>query len=322
MATYDPRVLARRIDDLSEQLCRWSMTASSVMEASDLLHRNIIEVLDRVEHRMGVLSSHVQDEEIRLNEVDQAVRIADVTCSSSLAEARSIHSEAVNLQDTAQRSHDHWHNELEQATEWQARAEDRFNTAMLDYEAACGALEAAKSELRSAQSRLSACRVNPRADCSSLEYAVVVARNAVYAGEAWVAQSHNELESAREEVDRAIKRVQCCTQAVRYVVEAVSSAAAGIAYSEHACNSSERSIEHTRAAFQRLTEARRLAIFERNALEAMQIHVRGAQLHAREAEVAHQRAESDEDIAQSYFYAGRHELTQKIDQLEDLNRIL
>ncbi|MBK9926323.1 MAG: hypothetical protein IPP66_13665 [Anaerolineales bacterium] len=321
MSSYNPRIVAQALDDLQEEIARWSSIASDTLTSATEFQRHAKEAVDRALHNAAILLDRAKDDQDHVQNVVSSVASLLEKCVVAKNTAHQTLTEAQRVLREAHSTLQLWQGELEKALAWLARANARLAAAITEYERALSALRSAEWSLSSAESRLYNCRNDKdRNNCSSEEAAVSRARGEVAYARNWVRAAEVEVTAAKEEVAQAKARVACCEKAVSLSEQAVNLAQEGESSSIEALNSAERSLESVQAAKRLVQVAQSEVTSEVESAESMMTDTQAAQALTDEAAYHLRMADSAEDSAQIYSASVQKELEHRSQQLYELNR--
>ena len=321
MSTHDPRIVAQALEDLENELTRWSSIASDMLATATDTQRHAKEAVDRALHNAAIMLDRAKDDEESVEKVMSSVAASIETCTNATTTAQDTLKESQTALEESNATLQKWHLELEKALAWLARAEARLEKAIQEFERARSALKSAERNLWSAESRLRNCQNDEnRRDCSGEAAAVRRAIAKVADAQQWVEVAYQEVIAAKEEVERAKARVACCKKAVALSTEAVNLAQESVSTATQAVNSAERSLEFAHAAERLVRMAQEKMLAEIESAENMMTETKTAQEFTDNAAIHLQNADNAENTAQTYATSMRLELGYRIQQLLDLNR--
>jgi hypothetical protein len=320
MTATDPHVLIQALEDLDDELSRWSAQARNTTIEARHEYELGRELANQLLHRAAIASYQAGEDR-------QTVDLAEgelAKLTDRCKEAQAIAESTVLAAETARRSavdtRDEWDAELRKAQEWLARARRRLEIALQEEARAAATLRDAESNLARAESRLRSCQSDKnRRECNSevsaVNYAAAQVRQCLAEYELAVA----ERMAAQEEVAAAEARVACCDLALGTADTAVALAQRAVEAGELGLASAERSLELARAAETWLTEAREHLDEETEAAEEALAQAHLASSAADDAYNELRQADYASDNAQQACSDVRRELDARVDQLRQFN---
>jgi hypothetical protein len=317
----DPRVLMVALEDLIQEIARWSAAASQTLASATYFQSQAKEAVDRAYHRAAVIVDEAQKDEERIASIMSQVTEVVGRTEAGTADAHQTLGQAQRDRADSSATLQHWEDQLAQALAWLDRARHRLALAIAERERARRAVEQARYNLSLAESRLRGCQNDKnRSDCFGEARAVDVAEEAVREAGRWLDIAEIEVSAAEEEVEAAEARVRCCSRAVQFANEAVDVADEEFVYAEKAVNAVERSSEFARAAEQnaRAAEVQIAEVME--LVRQMQVLVGDAVASAENAATHLLEADRLEESAQRFGQAGRRELEYRIGHLREFNK--
>jgi exonuclease VII small subunit len=320
MSNYDPRVIAQVLDDLQDQLDRWSSIASEMLTAATDGQRQTEETVGRSLHKAAVIWDRAKGDEEKVLEVVSSVMVVVEKCNTAKNIANQTILEARKVLENAKTTLAIWQAEFEKALAWLTQAEARLTKAIREYERAQRALQSAEWDLSSAEARYRDCISDKeRSNCYSESAAVSSAQAAVARARQWVRVAEQEVAIAKEEVGQAKARVACCQKAVALATQAVSLSKEGESNAIQAINSAERSLEFAKAAERLVLEVQGKVFAEIDNAESAMAETHAAQSLTDEAALHLRAADTAENTAQLYCITVRKELENRVQLLYELN---
>lgn len=321
MSSYDPRIVAQALEDLEDELTRWSSTASDMLTTSEDTQRHANEAVDQALHNAAITVDKAENDKERVNTaLSHADSIAD-KCSVAKDDSHNTLAKAQSALSVANATLQKWEAELQKALAWLARAETRLAKAIQELDSAITALRRAESDLNRAKARYRSCMNDKeRRNCNGEANAVNRAQAQVIYAQQRVRTAELEVAAAKEEVRQAKARVNCCKQAVSYSSQAVAIAKESESSASQAVNFAERSLEFSFSVRQLVNVAEKNMLAEIDAAENMMVQARASQELTDAASVDLNKADVAENTAQTYSKSVRQELRHKIRQLIDLNK--
>jgi exonuclease VII small subunit len=322
MSSYDPRVIAQALEDLTSEMDRWSSVAGDMLATATETQRHAEEAIDRAWHQAAITIDRATEDEESVQKALSAVDdVLENKCIPAIRSAHQTLKEAHGILSKAEATLQKWEAELEKALAWLARAEARLAKAIAELERARAALRDAEWELSRAKDRYDACMSDRnRRNCNSEAAAVAKAAAEVVRAQQWVSAAKEEVRAAKEEVELARARVACCQQAVACSTQAVNLAQESVAAAAQAVNSAERSLDFARAAKNFVGDAQKEMIAESEAAENMMLATRVAQEFTDNAAAHLRTADQAENAAQLYALSLRKEMEYRVHWLYELNR--
>ena len=321
MSSYDPRVIAIALEDLSQEMLSWSARAAQTLDSTSYIQRQAKEAAERAFHRASVLFDEAQQDEEHVHNAIAAVDALMGECQNGRNVAADTLRQAEEVLREATSTLEYWEDELAKALAWLARAEARLERAIAEYNEALRAFEYAKSALERAHSRYQSCLNDKnRSNCNSEASDVNSAQDALRSAAYRLQLAQEEVNAARAEVAAARARVQCCTNAVEYATNAVNIASAAESEAQQALNSAERSLEFAQAAEQSTLVAKEKVSQEVAAAEQTLAVTRAAMSTTDDAATRLAAADAAEESAQRYALGAGHELEHKLQLLYQINR--
>jgi DNA repair exonuclease SbcCD ATPase subunit len=333
MGILNPRKLILILEDLQEELMRWSTRASEMLETANYTQRLSQEQVDREHHRAGVMIDRAIEDRYAVDDMQAKVNSLLSSCHEAKQQAHKTLKEVNISWNQAQKTHSHWQTELDYALNWLDQAEQRVVEAQAELRAAEIHLSNAKSSLANAIQALQNCRNSGYSytdsngytrhyvpDCSSYEQAVRQAEEKVLHAERRLEAAIKELKAALAELERAKRRVACCQTAVGHTKQAVNLAEHAQERADLAVNAAERSLEHAEAAQRTVLIADEKATEEEDEAHMMMRDVTDAQSFTSEAQSQLRNADRFEESTQRLVVITQSELTRRVDQLYEFNR--
>jgi chromosome segregation ATPase len=313
-------VLVQALEDLQEELRRWSSAASDAIRVAEHKQRHGQENVRQMMHRTAIaLDQALQDQ---YDHDSLAVTLQELLerCTEGKRGCAATRAEAVNVLGRARATLAHWEQQLAAALEWLARAEHRLQLALEDLNAAQAELQSAEYELDSAISAYNRCIDDQnRKDCSGPRSRVERAEARVHAAQAWVYRAQAEVQAARHEVALARARVACCREAVSYSQQAVQVAQSAFSNAEFAVNAAERALEFAFASQRFLTSAQEEINLEKLAAQDSQNQALEAEARTEESRLYFINADLRETEGQRYATGARYRLSEKAEILRDFD---
>jgi len=320
MNTYDPRIVVQSLEDLQDEITRWSSAASDTLASATTSQMHAQESVDRILHKAAIVKDRAENDKLLVESSISRVEETIERGSTAVVTAKETLQDAQNRLNIASSTLDKWQAELYEALAWLERAEARLAKAVDDLERARNALRQAEWELRTAEARLRNCQNDPnRHNCSGEAAAVNRARLAVIQAKNWVVVAEQEVIAAKEEVERAKKRVACCRKAVALSTEAVKIAQESIASANQALNFAERSLELAHTAERFVLSAQKNMLLETEQANNMLSEAQAAQSLSDNAANYLSQADRAEEAAQRYASSVKTELDYRIQQLRNFN---
>lgn len=325
MGELNPGRLAVILEDLQEEIVRWTTVAGDTIHAASYAQRYAEEQVIQTLHRAYMVENNATQDMASVKEVDGRLQVLFSKCQ----EAKELSYHALEKGETllvkAEEVLAYWQSELVYALAWMEQAKDRVYAAERELEAAQSDLRWAKSELADAERALNDC-LNYRddrgrgRDCSGARSRVRQAQAAVNAAVDRVQAAEIELIDARAELARAQARVRCCQIAVENATGAVNTAREAVSRANMAVNAAERSLESAMAGQRFFAQALRKAQEEEEEAQAMLRETRSAEKLTGEGRFRYQNAERAEESAQHVLIMAGKELDERIARLHELNR--
>lgn len=257
MTATDPRVLIQALEDLDEELGRWSAQARNALASGQYDYVQGRELAERLTHRAAVVSHQADEDRQTVDTAEGELARLSERCQQGLSVAEAALQAANAALSHAVQTHNRWTAELDKAQRWLARAEERLRVALAAEAQAMAALQHAESNRSWAYSRLRSCQNDKnRRNCSGEESDVRHAEAEVQRAAAEYQIAHAERLDAEAEVAAARARVACCTAAVGAASAAVALGKQAREAGELGLAAAERSAELVRAAERWLQEAR------------------------------------------------------------------
>lgn len=320
MSGTDPRVLIQALEDLDEELGRWSAQARSTLGEARHEYEQGRELANRLLHRAWI-ARHNADEDRQTVDLAEG-ELAKLTdrCNDAQAVAELAVNEANSARRRSVSTRQAWEAELRKAQAWLAAALRRLEIARQEEARAYAALRSAESELSYAQSRLRSCQNDKnRRECNREVSAVSYAIDQVRRCQADYELAVAERMEAEAEVALAQARVACCELAVATAASAVKLAEQAVEAGDLGLSSAERSLELARAADGWLVEARGHLDEEAEAAEEAVTQAQRASAAADDAYNELRQAEYASDNAQQACSDVRRELEARVDELRQFN---
>jgi exonuclease VII small subunit len=308
--------LVQCLEDLQEELRRWSSTASEAIRAAEHVQRQGREAVQHMVHRAAIVIDQALQDQHDHDSLAAGVRELLERCTGAKQQSLATRAQADSLLDEARSTLTHWEEELAAALAWLSRAEHRLEAALEDLHRAQSELQTAEWALESAVDSYNRCiNAKERRDCSGQRARVVEAQTRVHAARSYIMQAEAEAEAARHEVAMARARVACCRNAVGFAQQAVHGAESATANAEHAVNATERALEFALASQRFLDSAQQQVDMEKLAADETLTRAQQASACAEEALFYYINAERNETEGQRHATGGRYRLSEKVDIL-------
>jgi len=333
MGIFNPRKLILILEDLQQELMRWSSRATDMLETANHTQRLSQEQADREHHRAGVIMDSAIEDRHAVDDMHEEVNSLLSNCHKAKQQAHRTLKEVNISWNEAQKTQNYWHKQLNYALQWLASAKQRVAQAKAKLKTAREYLSDAEQKLEYAQRALQNCRNSAYTyidhegrtrhhvpNCSGYEAAIRRAEEEVWYAQHRVEAAIEELNAAIAEQERAKRRVQCCKTAVGHAEQAVNLAKQAIEHADMAVNAAERSLEHTESAKRTMLIADEKATEEENEANMMKDDVQDAQSFTDEAQFQLRNADRLEESGQRLLVITQDELTRRIDQLYNFNR--
>lgn len=321
MSTYDPRVVGQALEDLQNEIARWSSAASDMLSTAEGSQRSAKEGIERALHNANIVLDRAKDDEENLKKAISSVNEVLEKCLTAITSSLDTQTQSETILAEAKTTLHIWQAELEKALAWLIRAEARLEEAIQEHARAVSALRSAEWSLSNAESRYRSCMNDKeRNNCNSEIAAVNRARAEVVSAQAWVRDAKQEVDAAKDEVTRAKARVGCCKQSVAFSSEAVAKGEESVSSAAQAVTSAERSHEHAKAAEILIRTAEKKVNAEIDAAETTMVETRLAQNLTFDAARKLDTADKSEGSAQIYSTLVQKEIAHRIQRLYELNR--
>lgn len=321
MSTHHPRIVAQALDDLQDQLARWSSVATEMLAEANYTQRLAKEAADRAKQHAAIVLHTARDDERKVEDTASDVRGWVDKCADAKSIANHTLAEVRSVLTRANATLREWESELDLARRWLAKAQNRLERAIEEYERAQDALESAELDLLIAERHYRDCLGDEdRRDCSSEAAAVRWAEIEVEEARDRLIEAEQEVTEAQDEVERAQARVACCEQAVNYAAQAVESAQGAEADATEATNSAERSLEFARAAERLVGTAQKEVAAEVKVAEHMMAETRAATSATDEAASHLGHADDAGASAKGVAATAMKELEHRAQQLYEFDR--
>lgn len=325
MSEKNPSRLAAILEDLLEEIIRWSAVASDTCHTAHHQQQSVDEKVQQIERNSLIIQDRTERDKISIEDIHEKVD-ALLAKGNEAKELAQTHLSEVNaILSRAQSTLTHWSNELNKALDWLARAEERVRKAQAELAAAKANLRSAESELWSAESALRSC-LNYRDDkgnrrnCSGQAARVSSARTNVARAQERVHLAEIELVAALKELERAQARVACCQRAVEFAEEAVKEATEALEEATLAMTYGERSLEIANSAHEHDKIVATTFEEQEAVVDEMMVQSRQAINQSNEARHFLDLASQSEESAQRYQMMVRTEIIYRVGKLYDLNR--
>lgn len=321
MSKYDPRIIAIALEDLLQEITKWSSKASGTLAAASDTQRQIRETVGREIHRVAILMNQAQQDKTTAVEIRAEVAAMLDKNAVALNESKDTLTYARKMQQAASSTLRFWDDELRKALAWLARAEARLERALSELARAQYEYEQARRERDYAQSQYNACRNDAqRSNCNREARDLDNAQIRLKKAADWVYAAETEVAAARAEVAAARARVNCCQRAVGYATEAVDVAQQAESEAQQALSSAERSYEFAQAAEKSAFVAQEKADVEIQLVEQMMSLTKTALLLTEEAANELTTADKMEESAQNYARGAIREIEYRRQLLYHINR--
>jgi chromosome segregation ATPase len=308
--------LIQSLEDLQEELQRWSVVAGDALRAADYEQRQTREAVEQMIQRAAIVVDQCERDLEEHSTISGGIDELLQRCSRARATAHDSLQKAHGLLQEAIETLQFWEHELDEALAWLASSEDRLERAQEELEQASQDLHDAERDLNSAESDLEECqRDEERGDCGDEEERVEAAQQSVREAQECVEKSELEVEAAEEEVRQAQARVDCCQRALEYAHKAIEHAETGMAHADRAVNSAERGLECALAS-QRFAElAQEQLAAEKQVAEQMTASAASAFRQMDEAIVHQQAADLAESEGQRHSTGARYDIADRVEAL-------
>lgn len=329
MAIQDPRILIILLNDLLEELKRWTITTRDTLTDMSWYQNQGEEKVTQAQYKAAIVQDKAKNDRKIVDYAQEEVTQLLSNCYRALDDAQDNLVQAENSQNQAQSTANHWKRELNLAIAWLERAKARLTRAIMEREDAEVNLRNAESDLRSAEAALSSCRNSGYTDkegryhapnCSGEQSRVSAAQAAVQNATRRLNQAIAEENAARQEVAQAQARVNCCRTAVGYAEKALNLANIALNNAHQAISFAERSLENAHAAQREVERADIEAIKEQEMADLMSLGVNKAQTFTEEARSDFKGAEHLGDSAQQLEVSVSRELEERLESLIEFNR--
>jgi ribosomal protein S18 acetylase RimI-like enzyme len=329
MGLIDPKRLALLLEDLLQEVMRWSALASDTLEEAKYAQRYTHERVIQTSRRARILNSRALDDRILYQTKSTDVSILIGNCEEGVKIAETALKELELVRQKAHDTLNHWNGEKRQADEWLSRADRRLSKARQALDNTNATLTQAKSRLQRAEEDLRKCRNasttdkqgrRVRQNCGKYETAVRMAQVDVTDAEAKVKIAESELKDAEKEHKRATERVNCCDRAVSLATQAVERAESAHQRAADGLSTAERALEHAHAAQRALEQARTLLEAEEEEVDLMLREAQHAENSVDEAQLHLRNTLRYEESAQRYHVIARAEINTRLVYLREINR--
>ncbi|NES70408.1 MAG: hypothetical protein F6K24_36940, partial [Okeania sp. SIO2D1] len=233
MTIQDPRILIILLNDLLEELKRWTITTRDTLTDMSWYQNQGEEKVTQAQYHAAIVQNQANNDREAVDSADNEVNQLLSDCYQALDNAQQNLRQAENSQHEAQSTLNHWETELNLAQIWLEQAEARLQSAIKEREQAEIDVRNKESDLQSAETALSNCESSGHTDdegryhapnCSGESARVSRAESAVLDARQNLDRAIAEEAAARNEVRRAQARVNSCYSAVGYAQEADSRA--------------------------------------------------------------------------------------------------
>lgn len=321
MNTYDPRILIRALNLLTDEVQRFTQTSSDTVQQAEYTQNYARERVTQAIHWSAITQDFVESTSEAIYEVETEVNSLLSQCSAGIEIAHeTIDIVNQSLRD-ASLTLNHWQKELTAALAWQAQAEARLELAVQAYRRAENDLMAAKSQLSRAEGDLQRCRNDSeRRNCNSESHAYDTARRAVSMAEDEVHRAEVEVRAAQNELEQAKARVRCCQKAVDCASQAVQHAQSAKGKATQALNDAELSLENTESANRAVNNAQDKLQNATEELEPLIVNVNQAEGFTDQSQTYILSARHRADSAHRLAKIGTQELDYRITHLIEFNQ--
>jgi tetratricopeptide (TPR) repeat protein len=319
MSTYNPRILAVALEDLHDEMDRWSETASETLAMAERSHREGVEEVDRVLHQAAITMHEAQVDAESVQDALSTVASAVDRCMAARQTAQETGAQVTVALDLSRSTLLNWQNELRLALEWLERAKARLALAVQMLQQAIYAFEQAKAELERTDHAYQVA-VSEKRNATFQALALRAAQANLEKAAVQVQLARQEVEAAQLEVAQAEARVACCQRAVGFSEQAVNLAEQAMSEANEAINAAERSHEMALAADRSVHQAEQYAQMEMEVAGEMQAAGRSAQTYVEEAFAHFKQADHMEESSQRYSKNARMELRHRTGSLYEMNR--
>lgn len=329
MSSQDPRILRRILEDLTDELSQWRLTARESLMDLGCHQIQTEEKVDQSLHQAGIVVDQSAQDQEQVTQARQDVNQLLSRCRRTLEASECALAQAQTSLSQAKATLGRWQQELTSARAWLERAENRLAAAINERKRAESSLAAAESDLSSARAALSRCESSGYRDskgnyhppnCSAERGDVSWAISQVEAAEYRLHEALEEEQAARLEVEQARARVNCCQAAVGYSDQAWRMAQTAVSNAQYALDQSERGLEYAHVADRDVMRAEEDVIAEQETAELMMASVQRAQRYTQEAAIHFRQAQSRGDAAQNRVSLVARELDDRVESLILLNR--
>jgi chromosome segregation ATPase len=321
MSAHDPRLVAQALDDLQDQLARWSSVATEMLAEAGYTQRITNEAVDRAKQHAALVLHAAGDDERKVQDSSSDVRSWVGKGDAAIGIVCRTSTEVRNVLGNANAALRAWESELDLARRWLTKAQESLEKALEERERAQDALQSAEWDLFVAESNYRDCLGDEDGrDCRSEAAEVRQAEREVEEAKDQLSEAEQEVDQAEDEVERAQARVACCEQAINDASQAVSLAQGAEADVAEATNSAERSLEFARAAETLLGTAQEEVAAEAKAAEDMMAETQAATSSTDEAASHLRRADDARASAKGLAVAAMKELEYRAQQLHEFDR--
>lgn len=331
MAVTDPRKLISILEDLTEEIRRFTTTVNDTAQAASHCQQQAQERISQGKYKVGILQNSVSEDEVQIAQVNGEVSRQLSLSYQAVDEAHQTLDTANNVHAVATATLKKWEKELQIALRWLQQAEIRLAQAIAEYNAARTNLARAENNLAMAQAALTSCRntpgytdsngkYHPPPSCNREETAVAAAIAEVRQAQNRLQKAEYEVTSAKAEVAQAQARVDCCQNAVNLSQKAVQISVDAIADANESMIYGERSLEEAKAAEKSVNLAQDKAIEERENLEKLIGAVNAAQEVTQQAQIYYQQVTHLAESTYQYAKLGNKEIENRRNILYQLNR--
>ena len=332
MIQTDPRYLLVILDDLMQELARWSSRASEEQTRASYVARQAREEVDQAGRRGAVVRNQTEADRRTVKDTAASVSRCTSKCEHGLKAAKQAEEETQKLRQTVESTMAHWTEQLARAKDRHEQMRNRFQEAERAEHKAEAALQQAKVELSNAKIALKQCQAQAilgakdafgsRLDCSAARARVATAQKSLAASEIGLARARSEHAIAKRELELAEERVQACQRAVGHSNQAAVWAVLACGDVSIAVTVAEQAAESARRVRRDITTAERHASRQEKATAAMIAAARDATHEIEEAKILGQQAVRSEASAQRHLSHAASEIAFRMDQLRAFNHPL
>lgn len=329
MTIQDPRILIILLNDLLEELKRWTITTRETSTDMSWYQNQAEEKVIQAQYNAAIIQDQASNDQKAVDQANDEVAQLLSNCYQGLENAQQNLRQAENSEHQVQSTLKNWQTELNLALAWLEKAEARLQRAIEERKKAKIDVRNAELELQNAQVALSLCQNSGSTDdkgryhapnCYRQEARVIRAKNACKDAIQSLNQAIEEEAGARDELTQAQLRVNCCRSAVGYSTQAVRTANIALNHANSALSFAERSLENAHAAKREVERAQIEAKNEQEIANLMSLAVNTAQKLTEEARSDFKEAENLGNLAQRLEVAVSRELEDRVESLIELNR--